>query len=113
MLEILKQLALDAIDKGSLADFCLGTVVSAAPLSVRLEEGLVLPERFLVLSRNVEDHEETGKIRIWEHTEEDKWHFYRLQREKALKAGEQVVLVKAAGGQQYVILDRVKKEGNR
>ena len=37
MLEIIKQLALDAAEKG--ADFCVGTVTKAAPLTIRLEEG--------------------------------------------------------------------------
>lgn len=42
MLEIIKQLALDAAEKG--ADFCVGTVTKAAPLTIRLEEGLELTE---------------------------------------------------------------------
>ena len=40
MLEIIKQLALDAAEKG--ADFCVGTVTKAAPLTIRLEEGLAM-----------------------------------------------------------------------
>lgn len=48
MLEIIKQLALDAAEKG--ADFCVGTVTKAAPLTIRLEEGLELTEAFLVLT---------------------------------------------------------------
>lgn len=36
MLEIIKQLALDAAEKG--ADFCVGTVTKAAPLTIRLED---------------------------------------------------------------------------
>lgn len=112
MLEVLKQLALDAMDKGNLSDFCLGTVTSVSPLSVKLEEGLELPARFLVLAREVTDHEETGRIRIWTSTEGDEWSYYRKIRNRALQAGETVILAKAAGGQQYLILDRVKKEGN-
>ena len=51
MLEIIKQLALDAAEKG--ADFCVGTVTKAAPLTIRLEEGLELTEAFLVLTEDV------------------------------------------------------------
>ena len=50
MLEIIKQLALDAAEKG--ADFCVGTVTKAAPLTIRLEEGLELTEAFLVLTED-------------------------------------------------------------
>ena len=32
-------------------------------------------------------------------------------RGKALQAGEKVLLAKAAGGQQYIVLDRVKGGG--
>ena len=112
MLEILKQLALDAVDKGSLSDFCLGTVTSISPLSIKLEEGIELSARFLVLAREVTDHEETGRIRIWTGSEGDTWSYYRKIRNRALQEGETVILAKAAGGQQYMILDRVKKEEN-
>lgn len=79
MLEIIKQLALDAAEKG--ADFCVGTVTKAAPLTIRLEEGLELTEAFLVLTEDV------------------------------LQAGEAVALLRADGGQQYLVLGRVRKEG--
>ena len=59
MLEIIKQLALDAAEKG--ADFCVGTVTKAAPLTIRLEEGLELTEAFLVLTEDVLQAEETGR----------------------------------------------------
>ena len=99
MLEIIKQLALDAAEKG--ADFCVGTVTKAAPLTIRLEEGLELTEAFLVLT------EETGSIQI----EGGSWRAYRLKRSRALQAGEAVALLRADGGQQYLVLGRVRKEG--
>ena len=36
MIELLKEIALEAVDRGSLADFCTGTIVSAAPLSIQI-----------------------------------------------------------------------------
>ena len=62
MLEIIKQLALDAAETG--ADFCLGTVTAAEPLSIRLEEGLELTEPFLVLTETALEWEETGRLCI-------------------------------------------------
>ena len=94
MLEIIKQLALDAAEKG--ADFCVGTVTKAAPLTIRLEEGLELTEAFLVLTEDVLQAEETGSIQI----EGGSWRAYRLKR-----------LLRADGGQQYLVLGRVRKEG--
>lgn len=81
MLEIIKQLALDAAEKG--ADFCVGTVTKAAPLTIRLEEGLELTEAFLVLTEDVLQAEETGSIQI----EGGSWRAYRLKRSRALQAG--------------------------
>lgn len=111
MLEIMKQLALDAVDKESLADYTIGIVSSVSPLVIQQEDGPELAERFLLLARNVTDHEERGKARIWTENEPDQWSEYRLIRQKGLKQGEKVILVKAAGGQQYVVLDRAAEGG--
>lgn len=109
MLEIIKQLALDTAEAG--ADFCIGTVTAASPLTIRLEEGLELTEEFLVLTDAVLNKEETGIIRTWINYEDDIWYHYRRIPDRALKAGESVALLRAADGQQYLVLDRIQKEG--
>ena len=111
MIELLKEIALEAVDRGSMADFCTGTVVSAVPLSIQIENGPLLAQRFLLLSRNVTEYEELGKIRTWTEAEGDRWCFYRMIRGTALQAGEKVLLAKVSGGQQYIVLDRVKGGG--
>ena len=105
MLEIIKQLALDVAERG--ADFCLGTVTAAEPLKILLEEGMELTEEFLILTEHVLEWEETGTIRI----NGGDWNSYRLKRNKKLQAGEAVALLRAADGQQYLLLGRVRKEG--
>lgn len=109
MLEIIKQLALDVAENG--ADFCIGTVTAAEPLTIRLEEGLELTEEFLILTENVLEWEETGRIRTWVNSESGEWSNYRMIRDRKLNEGEAVVLLRAADGQQYLVLDRVRKEG--
>lgn len=104
MLEIIKQLALDAADGG--ADFCIGTVTAAEPLTIRLEEGLELTEEFLILTENVREAEESGTISI----NGGSWSSYRKRRDGRLKAGEAAVLLRAADGQQYLVLGRAEKE---
>lgn len=108
MLEIIKQLALDTAEIG--ADFCIGTVTAASPLTIRLEEGLELTEEFLVLTDAVSDREETGRIRIWTNHEDAIWQYYRRIPDRRLKAGETAVLLRAADGQQYLVLGRMEKE---
>ena len=51
--------------------------------------------------------DETGSIQI----EGGSWRAYRLKRSRALQAGEAVALLRADGGQQYLVLGRVRKEG--
>ena len=105
MLEIIKQLALDVAENG--ADFAVGTVVTVEPLTVRLEEGLELTGEFLVQMENTLEGEETGSISI----NGGSWNSYRMKRDRRLKQGETVVLLRAADGQQYLVLGRMRKEG--
>ena len=109
MLEIIKQLALDVAESG--ADFCIGTVTSASPLKIRLEEGMELTEEFLILTEHVLEWEETGRIRTWVNSEGGEWSYYRMIRDRKLKSGERVALIRAEDGQQYLVLGRVRKEG--
>ncbi len=111
MVEVIRQIALDALDLESLSDYVVGFVTSAEPLTIQIENGPTLTARFLILSEQVTEQEETGKIRTWTETEGDRWSFYRMIREKGLQEGERVILAKAAGGQQYMVLDRVKGGG--
>lgn len=57
------------------------------------------------------EHEELGQIRTWTEAEGDRWSFYRMIRGIALQDGEKVLMAKTAGGQQYIVLDRVKGGG--
>ena len=103
MLEIIRQLALDISETG--ADFCVGTVTAQQPLTIRLEEGLELTEEFLVLTENVMEQEETGTIELGG----GEWRSYRMKRNGKLLKGEALVLLRAADGQQYLVLGRTKK----
>ena len=103
MLEIIRQLALDIAETG--ADFCVGTVKAEQPLTIRLEEGLELTEEFLVMTENVMEQEETGTIELGG----GEWRSYRMKRNRKLLKGEIVVLLRAADGQQYLVLGRTEK----
>lgn len=110
MLDIIKQLAVDAVDMGRAADFCIGTVISGAPLRIRLEEGLELEEPFLILAEPVTNWVERGTVELWRENYEKELYQYSQSHNRALSAGECVALIRAAGGQQYLALCRVEKE---
>ena len=103
MLEIIRQLALDTAEAG--ADFCIGVVMAENPLTIRLEKGMELTEEFLVLTEQVMDREEKGTIQFGG----GEWSSYRMKRNGSLKKGEAAALLRAADGQQYLVLGRVKK----
>ena len=108
MLDIIKQLAVDAVDLGRTADFCIGTVASDTPLCIRLEEGLELTEPFLILAEPVTDWEEEGETWLWKESGRRELYQYHLYHNRGLQAGESVALIRATGGQQYLVLCRVK-----
>lgn len=98
LLHIIKRAALEAVRASKPADTIFGTVVSAEPLRIRIDQKLTLTEAQLVLTMNVVDYAvavetEVGEQLIPVHT--------------ALAVGERVVLLQAAGGQRYVVIDRI------
>lgn len=118
LLQLIKQAATEAVQAERPADWTIGTVTSAKPLKIRLMQGLELEEAFLCLSSKVTDYETevtVTKQDAWS-TEEASDHVHELLLSKkrikihhALKKGETVLLLRKAGGQEYVVLDRVVK----
>lgn len=104
MIEIIRQLALDVAENG--ADFSIGTVVKENPVTIRLEENMELSEEFLILTEHVLETEETGRICL----NGNDWNSCRMKRDRRLKTGEAVALLRAVDGQQYLVLGRVRKE---
>lgn len=94
LLELIKKIALKAVNAEKPSDFCFGKVVSTSPLKISIDQKLTLTAAQLVLTRNVTDF--TTKLNDSEVTIQN-----------ALKLGEKVVLLRQKGGQKFLILDRV------
>ncbi|MEG2261768.1 MAG: DUF2577 domain-containing protein [Raoultibacter sp.] len=101
MLEIMKRAARDVINESKPVAVVQGTVISASPLKVKIDQKLTLTEDDLILCANVTDHEE--KMRI-------NGEIVTVQVKNALKANESVIMIRSDGGQLYLILDRVVGE---
>ena len=80
LLQLIKQAAIEAVAAGKPMQVVFGTVVSANPLKIKVESGLILDEDFFVKTATA-----GGK----------------------LKKNDRVVLLRMQGGQQYLILDRI------
>lgn len=94
LIKLIKRTAMDAVTASKPCNALIGKVVQTDPLKILVDQKLVLGKAQLLLSRHVTDH--TMKLGDTEYTVEN-----------ALKAGESVVMLQSAGGQRYVVLDRL------
>ena len=113
--------ALNAVEAGKPTSIIFGTVQSTSPLTVFVDAKLTIPEKAIVLSRNVTDFDTEVTV-VWR-TENTSGggggydafssHSHAITGRKpirvhnALKSGEKVILIRMAGGQKYLIIDRV------
>lgn len=117
----IKTIALNALEASKPSGIFFGTVLSASPLKIQVEQKMTLGAEFLVLSTLVQDF--TVNMTV-DHKTEDKSggsgeasfasHNHDYKGTKAfrvhlgLKAGEKVILLRVQGGQQFIVLDRVR-----
>lgn len=115
-----KQLALEAVKASMPSGVYFGTVISASPLKISVEQKMTLSEKQLVLTRNVTNFKTTMTVN---HATENKSggsgdasfashnHEYKGTKEfiinNALQTGEKVVLIREQGGQKFIVLDRI------
>lgn len=95
---LIKKAAFDVVNEMDLTGIRFGTVTSVSPLKITVDQKLVLTEKLLVLTRNVKDFEFEMSVNGGEK------QVYKVFN--ALKMNDQVTLLKAQGGQQYIVLDK-------
>lgn len=128
LVRLVKRAAVEAVSAGAPMGVCYGTVTSAAPLKVQVDQKKTLGEAQLILTDRVRDYSVelttiagSGTSPGPHYTEEESGgagyalfeshrHQY-LGRKKwrvhnALRTGEKVILLRCDGGQKYVVLDR-------
>ncbi|MGG1157464.1 DUF2577 domain-containing protein [Brevibacillus formosus] len=91
LLMLIKQAATEAVDASNPVGVFFGTIKSATPLEVDIDQRFVLTQEFLILT---------------DATKELKYGDYVFRPK--LQAGDRVLLMRIQGGQKYVILDRVR-----
>lgn len=118
--EAIQRIAVSAIAADSPSDYCIGIVETADPLSIRIEQQELLTEDFFLLTDMVRDY--VVDITV-SHTTENKSggtgdasfeshnHDYTGRKKiivhNGLVPGEAVILIRQAGGQEYIVLCRV------
>jgi hypothetical protein len=138
MQEQIKIIALNAVESTKPSGIFYGTVLSASPLQIQLDQKTLLGAEFLVLSTLVRDFTVNMTVDHFTETEGEHTHQYfdsdtgqgasgsqtrtsdpttHLHAYKGmksftvrlgLKVGEKVILLRVQGGQQFLVLDRIR-----
>lgn len=123
LIEIVKESAMQAYRATNPADVVYGTVVSEDPLEIQIDTKMVLDESFLILTKNVSkseievdiDFSGDGSIEI-EELEQTLLKKLSITGAKItihneIQTGDTVIMQKKQGGQEYIILDKLEREG--
>lgn len=128
--QIIKEMAVQAVNASDPADVMFGTVLSVKPMQIKIDQKITLTSEFLVLCRNVTNYSTTisldlntssetvthnHKLKNSEETTEDAStnHSHSISGNQkitinnGLSVGDEVILLKMQGGQKYVVLDKV------
>lgn len=113
LVKLIKRSAVDAVNASKPTNVMFGKVTSVKPLKIKVDQKLVLTSAQLILTRNVTDYKlsatvdfNTGTALEHSHAVEGKQTF---EIHNALTTGEEVILIQLAGGQKYVVIDRIGK----
>lgn len=107
--ELIKDIALNAVTAEKPLQVVFGLVVSDYPLQIQTEQKIILPDDVLILTSNVRDTYADAEISYYidsHHNNGTK----KVLLHKALERGEQVIMLRIQGGQQYIVLDRTGEQ---
>lgn len=109
----IRKIVLDAVNAQKLSDVVYGTVISVSPLKVQIDQKLTLEAEHLKLTRAVMDYEVEMTV---DHVTEPATctvshsHEYKGRKKfmihNGLVVGDKVTMIRAHGGQQYLIIDK-------
>jgi len=115
---VIKRAAREANDASIPCDIVTGKVISASPLKIKVTQKLTLTADFLILAQNVTDYKTqitiTSGFSSGEHSQYtgSGAHDHTVTKgeaviHNALKKGDVVVMIRQAGGQKYLVIDKV------
>ena len=124
--KVIKKTAIEAVKNSKPTDIFYGTVQSISPLTIFIDQKLILSEKFLIIPESLTDYETeisfddpsvkqvftTWNMEETSESTPSKISFKEKIKHKitvynSLKTGEKVILLRQQGGQKYMIVDRV------
>lgn len=116
--QIIKQIAVDAIETKKPLDVVIGNIISVEPLKINLSQFIDIKEDMVVIPSEYKEHEEKiiipeQKINLLDENEEEKEYTIKEQEitiktKTKLKDNDQVVLLKFDKGQKFFLLGIIK-----
>lgn len=111
IVSLIKTAAMQAVEQSVPMGFCTGKVISENPLQVDINEKFPLTEHHLIKTSSVSDYKLAASFSFSTSSEKEHSHVCEGEHEivihNHLKVGEKVLLLRAPGGQSYIIIDRV------
>lgn len=120
-LENVKRAAVEAVSATKPFSFIIGKVTSISPLKIQIDQKLVLTSAQLLLTNAVRDYtvymtvdHQTGSASGGSGESSFASHSHSYSGKKSfkvhlgLKVGEQVLLLRADGGQKFIVIDRME-----
>lgn len=114
LLIYIKKAAIEAVKAEKPATVTFGKVISITPLKINVEQKMTLTSEQLILTRNVTDYSTNIEMNI--NTSENDAHNHKITGtnkitiKNSLVVGDEVILMRMQGGQQYIVLDRQKHD---
>lgn len=129
LVKVVKKAAVDAVNASKPSNIVFGKVINESPLKIKVDQKMILTSAQLVLARNVTDYEvemepslnglpyfhltESKSGGTYDAAFESHNHEYKGRKKfliyNALKSGDEVIMMQTAGGQKYIVIDRIGK----
>ncbi len=112
--ELIKEIALSAVDNSKPMAFIFGETISISPLKIQIDSRITLSMAQLILTNSVRDYD--VEMSMSHVTEEAESHHHEYKGSKiytvrnALKLGDQVLMIQVQGGQKFIVLEKVVSE---
>lgn len=116
--QIIKQIAVDAIETKKPLDVVIGNIISVEPLKINLNQFVDIDENMVIVPNEYKEHEEKiiiqeQKINLLDENEEEKEYTIKEQEitikiQSKLKVGMSVYLLRFNKGQKFYMLPLVK-----
>ncbi len=103
-----KRAAVEAVKAGKPFSLTYGTVVSASPLKISVNQKLILNSEQLILTNAVRNFSVAITADLTTEDVPEDINATRYTVNLALKPGEQVIMLRTDGGQKFIVLDRVE-----